>query len=479
MRFTHGMFGIGLCLMSAVASAQTPAGATLLRRGASLLPPEPVHQTGPTIARAAAEELREPAMTPVARTREANSPAWLNGTDAGVRPAGGTVPLHGSPRPTTAKQEPTTGMKSFDKLKDVFGSGDRPAPQGKAPGGLPPGMAKTQPDASTAFRGTSTTGATVYAGPPAYRWYGWGSVTPGANPYAPTGQSPPASANWFSITGATPGAFPVPVASPYRQHTGTEPPSYIPVPNYRVASASAASMPAPAITMPAPASAVQPHTLGTPPSATIPPPADLSRVEPPTMPFPAPTPTITPPPPIVIPGPVMPGDHLVPGPGDPEPPIRPATAVPTITPLPPLNVIDATPAPTGPAPLPVSVTEDRTNWQSPNTQPSPGEWSPAGGMKRPAPDATAPEPNWGSLKRPAQSIARGQVGETQPEPAADLIRRVCDGRAHDVDIRWTGSKRLSVHIRCRTTFEADRLMREISARPELAPLQIDFTVIAR
>ena len=28
--------------------------------------------------------------------------------------------------------------------------------------------------------------APVYAGPPAYRWYGWGSVTPGANPLSRT-----------------------------------------------------------------------------------------------------------------------------------------------------------------------------------------------------------------------------------------------------------------------------------------------------
>ncbi len=48
----------------------------------------------------------------------------------------------------------------------------------------------------------------IYASPPAYRWYGWGGTTPGANPHAPSGVYPQGSANWYSQTGATPGAFP-------------------------------------------------------------------------------------------------------------------------------------------------------------------------------------------------------------------------------------------------------------------------------
>jgi hypothetical protein len=85
---------------------------------------------------------------------------------------------------------------------------------------LPP---RSQPRPQTAA--LPAAGA-VYAGPPAYRWYGWGTTTPGANQYAPTGVYPRGSANWYSQTGATPGAFPVPVMNPYRPEPNAEPPAY-------------------------------------------------------------------------------------------------------------------------------------------------------------------------------------------------------------------------------------------------------------
>jgi hypothetical protein len=65
----------------------------------------------------------------------------------------------------------------------------------------------------------------VYAGPPAYRWFGYGSPTPGANQFAPSGLYPKGSANWYAQTGATPGAFPIPVTLNPRP-TGVEPPTY-------------------------------------------------------------------------------------------------------------------------------------------------------------------------------------------------------------------------------------------------------------
>jgi hypothetical protein len=85
------------------------------------------------------------------------------------------------------------------------------------------------PGARTVTAPLSRTVATgMYAGPPAYRWYGWGTTTPGSNPYAPTGQYPRGSANWYTQTGATPGAFPVPVtASGTRPEPGMEPPAYV------------------------------------------------------------------------------------------------------------------------------------------------------------------------------------------------------------------------------------------------------------
>lgn len=70
----------------------------------------------------------------------------------------------------------------------------------------------------------------VSAASPAYRWYGYGTVTPGANTFAPAGDYPHGSAQWYSQTGATPGAFPVPTMNPYRAVPGAEPPTYIPPP---------------------------------------------------------------------------------------------------------------------------------------------------------------------------------------------------------------------------------------------------------
>lgn len=70
----------------------------------------------------------------------------------------------------------------------------------------------------------------VNAAEPAYRWYGWGTATPGMNQYAPTGDYPQASAQWYLETGATPGAFPVPTMNPYRPAPGATPPAYVPPP---------------------------------------------------------------------------------------------------------------------------------------------------------------------------------------------------------------------------------------------------------
>ena len=66
----------------------------------------------------------------------------------------------------------------------------------------------------------------VYAGTPAYRWYGYGGPTPGANPNAPNGLYPKGSANWYSQTGATPGAFPLPTSTVQRAPS-YEPPTFI------------------------------------------------------------------------------------------------------------------------------------------------------------------------------------------------------------------------------------------------------------
>ena len=219
MRTFVGVIAV-LGLAVTVAVAQPPR-----ERGASFRPPEALKPGEAPVARGAADDFPPSSFptTPVTRSGTGTGsgrpgvagPAWLSGpgTDPGVVPAAGSLTRgRGDVRQLTPqpKDDPALSSKSFERPK---GSS---APQQQQP----------EPTASTPFRGTSASGSPVFAGPPAYRWYGWGTVTPGANPFAPTGQYPKASANWYSITGATPGAFPVPVMNPLRTPPGTEPPSY-------------------------------------------------------------------------------------------------------------------------------------------------------------------------------------------------------------------------------------------------------------
>ncbi|QEL13344.1 hypothetical protein [Limnoglobus roseus] len=83
-----------------------------------------------------------------------------------------------------------------------------------------------QPMPGQPFQGVTPAGRAAYAGNPAYRWYGWGTTTPGSNPYAPTGEYPSGSAQWYAMSRATPGAFPVPVTHPFRQPPGADAPAY-------------------------------------------------------------------------------------------------------------------------------------------------------------------------------------------------------------------------------------------------------------
>ena len=489
MRATVGIAGLlGLGFTIAVAAAQTPVGRGAPQRAAILLPPQPLHPSElPLIARAAPEDLPAYAgMTPVTRPltkAEPSGPGWLNGTDANVRPASGTLgtrPRVGSlSSPSSPKDEQSSVSIGFDKLKGALGGNDRPSLE-KMPGKLPPGVAGEQANANTAFRGTAANGAPVYAGPPAYRWYGWGSVTPGANPHAPTGQYPHASANWYAITGATPGAFPVPVMNPGHPPAGTEPPAYVTVPNQR--------NPVPAInntTTPLPTSrgASPPFDA----TSNVPLPADLSRVEPQREARVVPTPTITPPPPIAVPALTPPPTPVAaPMRTDKEPPIASLPTVPVLPLVPEMRPIvptAGTPT-TTPAALPVSVTDDHLNWQPKSESPGTGGWGPAGSLPStpPVPPIPTPTLNWQqpeTRNSPGQPTARGQVGENRPDPTAALIRRMCDGRASGIDVRWTGSKKLTVSFESRSAPDAQQLVKDISARAELSPLQIDFCVLVK
>jgi hypothetical protein len=129
-----------------------------------------------------------------------------------------------------------------------------------------------------------------------------------------------------------------------------------------------------------------------------------------------------------------------------------------------------------PSPLPVSVTDDQ-KWQPGNAQPATPattDWN-RGGTPAPLPAHPQSRGNGGAVN----PVARGQVGDSQPDPVATLIRRLCEGRAGGVDIRWTGTKKLTVGFGCPTAIDAQKLVEVISARPELTAYQIDFRVLVK
>ncbi len=521
MRVTIGMFGVlGLGLSVSVALAQGPAPGSG-QRGAVLLPPQKFDPTDtPAVARGAADDLSPyPGSTPVTRPTAgaSGSPAWINGTssDPNIRQAGG-VPTGQYGRGVTqvsgtSTTDPSLMSKGMDKLKGTFVS-DKANPAADP---------RNQANANTAFRGTAANGAPVYAGPPAYRWYGWGSVTPGANPYAPTGIAPIASANWYAITGATPGAFPVPVMNPLRPAPGTEPPTYISRPAPRMPPVTYA---APGV--PVSVAAPQPPAYPQPESSRAQQPSAESQVPPPTIsPLPIPTataplsPTPEPPksiaavavptlamPPAPVAPPIMPQTEAVitketaTDPAAPRvtgnplvlAPMLPSTPVTSAEPMPPLPALPAVPPITGapvvrsapvatqdPAPLPVSVTEE-PKWQPGNTRPTTNEWNPAGQKPQGQPQSQS-DPNWEHSRgnTSTQPVARGQIGDNRPDPVVTLIRKVCETRAVGVEVRWVGSKKLTVCFECRNATDAQNLVKDISARPELSPFQIDFCVFVK
>lgn len=484
----RGCAAVALGFALAASATGQPAPAAK-EHGAKLLPPQPLGPGDtPPAARGAYPETDEYGSTPVSRgggipkaggpVRNAGGPAWLNGVQPAVLPASGIIPLPpgmagGSKpapptTPTKAPGEPGLLGKGFERVKTAVT--DRPAP----PAALAADDARS-PDPNAPVRGMAANGAPVYAGPPAYRWYGYGSVTPGSNPYAPTGQYPKASANWFSVTGATPGAFPVPVMNPLRPAPGSEPPAYTPPAVARTLP------PAPTFTPP-PA----PRFLPTQPagSRAEPPPVIGMRIPDPVIPPPTGIPTITTPPgpvPIATGGPVPPPAPLAPVtepvklvdpvlPPDPFGPATPAGLTPTPPPALPPTAADLPLAPTGPESLPTAPGgNDDLGWKPAPAQPAPGgSWMPAG------------PPGPGAMKPAATPVARGQAPDNrQPDPVADLIQAVCKGRANDVVVRWVSAKKITVCFEVKTEAEAGKLVNDISAKKELAPYQIDFCVLVK
>jgi hypothetical protein len=500
MRLTMGMVGLlGVGVTFAV--AQPPIVTGPAQRTAMLLPPQPLAPTEVgAVARASSEDLsRFLESTPVTRssTKPNNGPAWLNGTDSYVRPASGIEVQKSAVRSPTPpegsrREEVNFLTKGFEKLKSAFQS-DQPISLGGFPVTSTAQPRVMTPNAS--FRGTTTTGATVYAGPPAYRWYGWGSVTPGANPYAPSGQYPQASANWYAITGATPGAFPIPVMNPLRTTPGTEPPIYATTPSSRtplpalpVQSSETKRTSSDAVpSSEAPfASFAQPSIVQN--DVVLPPPLPPGRLIPPHQPEP---PMVTIPQPMDRPltvptlTPINSTQGLNSAEANPviaprsgsalnSPVTEPDTATtpmltPTVQPAPIAPIIG--PEASVPSILPGGGIDEQPTWQPSRDQPATNQWSPVGTGTNPRPDR--------NLSVPIVGVARGQVDDNRTDAISHLIRKVCEGRAGGVDIRWTGNKKLTVCFECPSAAAAQQLVKDISARPELGPYQIDFCVLVK
>jgi hypothetical protein len=548
----------GLALVAGMATsaeAQQPGG-----RAAALLPPRPTTAADvPVIARGAIDDTivvplastpvtrpgtKVPVSVPGVAPRAAGSPsgpAWLSGADPGVVPAAGITPVkpgsdirpHALPPTTPARltpppSDPSLVTKGWNKLKGMVSSDQPPAKAGMVPPGTPTDPQAAPPDPNAPLQGMGPNGAPVLAGPPAWRWYGYGSVTPGANTFAPSGQYPRASANWYSVTRATPGAFPVPVVNPYRTGPGSEPPTYATGPVMRPAPPAGqfgAIPPEPVRAMTPPRTNPLPAPLGPPrpspgaggttplaPSAVrsesrapaVPPPVGIPLLAPPPTMTPTAALPLAPLPPADLSEPVglipvVAPSGVMPGPKAPEPIAHlpaiaplPAVTPPVVTPPVATKAVTATKPVAGPVPvatlpvvppaaLPDSVT-DEVRWQSTPGIPAslpPGTWLPATATPPPPQrkDATW-QPGAAAAPRP---VARGQVGDTDPksDPVADLIRAVCRDQARDVDVRWTGSKKLTVCFEVRGEPAGAKLVKDISARPELAPFQIDFCVLVK
>lgn len=510
MRVTIGTLG-ALAVAVAVAAGQPPRERAAQLKAPIALPAGDV----PPVARGA-----EPAPslafggTPVERRAPQSGPSWLTGADQNLLPAGGAPAKSGSVKQLTpapgAKDVEPNFRERFKNAMPSFGTKDAP------PNPLPDQLTKkpapaakptpepVQPTAATAFKAVSGTGAPVYAGPPAYRWYGWGTVTPGANPSAPAGQYPHASAAWYAVTGATPGAFPVPVTSGGQPLPGVEPPTYG-IARTQLPPASAPVAPAagtvPGGYVPPPASALPPEARPIPPepkfqpspSTFAPPPAFI----PPALPAPKPTlpplpptiavPTIAQPPalkPVSVAPPALPP---IPKPDTSAlavPP--PASLVPSVEPLAPVvpaareTVAPPEPEMGEPRPLPTTATvRDEASWNraSEPAPPRPGTWTPADGPV-PLPTRAPEEPMW-NRGRAGAPVIRGQINETRADPIADLLKQICAGRAEGLEVRYVGTKKLVVCFEVRGKAGAEKLVADISARPELTAYQIDFCVVVK
>ena len=371
--------------------------------------------------------------------------------------------------------------KPYVPFSSLDGKPQTPPPGAMTPGKVNPGVQPvglaTAPQQPQAPQG-------VYAGPPAYRWYGWGSTTPGANPHSPTGVYPKASANWYSQTGATPGAFPIPVTYPRREN-GAEPPVYVGGPNPAnvepagrtvIAELPRSAPPMPRYEAPIPASVPEVPSGAPMPIAmnTTTPviPTRPAAVEPaPSLPAPAPAPVaavanelnwqaaakqIAEPIPANVPAPPPPpmfAPAVTPVPPPSMPSILPP---PPVLPMPAKEfVAPASPAPLAPsAPIIAPVIEEEQAWGKPK-------------MSRDS----------GIVPASANSVARGQQPHDAGATLEASIRNACPTPVRKVDINRIGGNGLVVRFTVDCEAHAQDAATAIAGLPELKAFDVRYEAL--
>jgi hypothetical protein len=423
-----------------LAVAQPPSAATSPAPAARLKPPQPIDEPSrPIVGRGTAPDSSPVSVHPTATVPQPPSrPGWLVGPGyTSSRPlVGGGTQSQPASRPPAVISQPVPAVRRPGPVESAWNGvkefvAGPPVVPFTAPGTMP-GATQPAPVRSPLTTPGRETSGGVYAGPPAYRWYGWGTTTPGANPYAPTGQYPRASANWYSQTGATPGAFPVPVMNPYRPEPGAEPPTYVrgatPEPLYTAPPRwGSADFPPELHYTTTPATQPRPATrTGGGPSATVP---------------------------------VPPGPPPAAGQGDILPVIaQSGPTVPVGAPVPASAVIESPGLVEQPA-------DGGLIWQRS------GEGHPIRFGAPPPPATSAP---------PTVTVIRGQEPTPKESPLEAVVRSACRGLATVMEVREverakpTDPPTLLVRVAVATEDDAQAAFDALTAAPQLGPYKITF-----
>ena len=412
-----------------------------------------------------AARLRLAAEPPVARglAPEATPPrpdGWMTTpTGPAVRPLSPDGPP--TPKPastgTPPAAKPSLLASTWDEMKQALAGKPSAPPAPKPTATVPP----APPAVPTQSPG-------VYAGPPAYRWYGYGTVSPAP---ASAGPAPRGSANWLTQTGATPGAFPatagsqtpepidlLPPAAPVGNYPPQLPafrsesafPDYPPLPPGAVLVGEGPPIlvtnPAapPAFTAPYPAPPAPPPATPTPPAARKSVPANTVSMPPEPPPgglvYPPPTPV------------------GVPVSAAPAPAALPALAWQTSGAAEAVAFTQSRPAATPPARNP-----DADPSGSPDIVPV---TLPVPPLQYPDVNAPAPKAEW-------VPVGRGQAAAPKPT-IRQATAAAADGLATVTDATFTAPNKLVVKFTAATEGDARAAAAAIAKLPQLKPVAVEF-----